>query len=312
MHNLVACQAACGRLIALLLKRARHLKYPVRVIGDGTESVHRQNVAGGGEQSQPRERDSIEREHRTAELAGREDKQRREQRQRNREDRPHARLQPVGEALNNQRGGTCRGGGGDFFDRLLLGGGEVFGNALNQHRHHNPERGRHPEAPPVHNRAAQIRLQRHILHEEVRDAQIAQRRQNRRDPEAAVNRLHRVEVGAVFALDRLHANNGRQNAHAAHQQGEHHQFHRAFRGQHNAGSHAENNRSDEGHFVRLEHIGSHPGAVADIIAHIVGNRGGVARVVFGDASLHLAHEVGAHIGAFGVDTTAHTHKQRRE
>jgi len=41
----------------------------------------------------------------------------------------------------------------------------------------------------------------------------------------------------------------------------------------------------------------------------VGNRGGVARVVFGDARFDLAHEVGAHVSRLGEDAAADAQEQ---
>ena len=45
--------------------------------------------------------------------------------------------------------------------------------------------------------------------------------------------------------------------------------------------------------VGLEQVGGHAGAVADVVAHVVGDGGGVAGVVLGDARLDLADQVGA-------------------
>ena len=49
--------------------------------------------------------------------------------------------------------------------------------------------------------------------------------------------------------------------------------------------------------VGLEQVGGHAGAVADVVADVVGDHGRVARVVLGDARLDLADEVGADVGA---------------
>src|SRR5690606_40423839 len=58
---------------------------------------------------------------------------------------------------------------------------------------------------------------------------------------------------------------------------------------------AEEHRPDGGHGVGLEQVGAHAGAVADVVAAVVGDDGRVARVVLGDARLDLAHQVGAHV-----------------
>ena len=63
------------------------------------------------------------------------------------------------------------------------------------------------------------------------------------------------------------------------------------------GEHAEQDHRDGGDRVGLEQVGRHAGAVADVVADVVGDRGRVARVVLGDARLDLADEVGADVGA---------------
>jgi hypothetical protein len=79
--------------------------------------------------------------------------------------------------------------------------------------------------------------------------------------------------------------------------GHHHQ-----RAQHHGG--------DQRDRVGLEQVGGHAGAVAHVVAHVVGDHGGVARVVFGDAGFHLAHQVGADVGALGEDAAAQTREDR--
>ena len=63
-------------------------------------------------------------------------------------------------------------------------------------------------------------------------------------------------------------------------------------------------RRDNRSRIALEEVGAHAGDVADIVAHVVGDGGRVAGVVLGDARLHLAHQVGAHVGGFGEDAPA--------
>ena len=54
----------------------------------------------------------------------------------------------------------------------------------------------------------------------------------------------------------------------------------------------------------LEEVGPAARAVAHVVAHEVGDHGGVPGIVLGDARFHLAHEVGAHVGGLGVDAAA--------
>ena len=75
---------------------------------------------------------------------------------------------------------------------------------------------------------------------------------------------------------------------------------------------AEQHHRDRGDGVRLEQIGCHPGAVADVVADVVGDHGRVARVVFRDAGLDLADEVRADIGGLGEDAASETGEYRDE
>ena len=74
----------------------------------------------------------------------------------------------------------------------------------------------------------------------------------------------------------------------------------------------EDQGGDEGHGVGLEQVGGHAGAVTDVVAHVVGDGGGVARVVLGDVVLDLADEVGADVGSLGEDAAADPHEHREQ
>ena len=63
-----------------------------------------------------------------------------------------------------------------------------------------------------------------------------------------------------------------------------------------------------GHRVGLEKVGRHAGAVADVVAHVVGDGGGIARIVLRDSGLDLADHVAADVGALGEDAAAQTGK----
>ena len=68
-------------------------------------------------------------------------------------------------------------------------------------------------------------------------------------------------------------------------------------------------RDDRAH-VALEDVGAHAGDVAHVVADVVGNGGGVTRIVFGDTCFDLADQVSADVGSLGEDATAHTAKER--
>jgi hypothetical protein len=63
--------------------------------------------------------------------------------------------------------------------------------------------------------------------------------------------------------------------------------------------------------IGLEQVGGHTGTVTHVVAHVVGDGGGVSGVVFGNPGFDLAHQVGAHVGTLGEDTTAQTGERWR-
>ena len=69
---------------------------------------------------------------------------------------------------------------------------------------------------------------------------------------------------------------------------------------------------DDGDFVGLENVRRHAGTIAHVVAHQVGDHRWVPRIIFWDPGLHFAHQVGAHIGRFGVDAAAHPHEERHQ
>ena len=62
--------------------------------------------------------------------------------------------------------------------------------------------------------------------------------------------------------------------------------------------------------VGLKQIGRHAGTVADVVAHIVGDRRRVTGVILGDARLDLALEVRANVGGLREDPAAESREDR--
>ena len=71
----------------------------------------------------------------------------------------------------------------------------------------------------------------------------------------------------------------------------------------------EDDRGDQGDLVALEQVGGHAGAVAHVVADVVGDGGRVAGVVLGDAGFDLADQVGADVGRLGEDAAADPQEQ---
>ncbi len=77
-----------------------------------------------------------------------------------------------------------------------------------------------------------------------------------------------------------------------------------------AASATEHHGDADGDDIGFEQVGGHAGAVADIVADIVGDDGRVAGIVLGDSGLDLADQVGADVGGLGEDAAAETGEDR--
>ena len=78
------------------------------------------------------------------------------------------------------------------------------------------------------------------------------------------------------------------------------------------GGDAQDDRGHQDDAEGLEQVRGHAGAVAHVVAHVVGDGGRVAGVVLGDAGLDLAHQVGAHVGGLGEDAAADPEEQGQQ
>ena len=69
---------------------------------------------------------------------------------------------------------------------------------------------------------------------------------------------------------------------------------------------------NQGDGVGLKEVGGHTCAVAYIVSHVVRDHRRISWVVLWDARFDLAHQVSAHISAFGENTTPQSCKNRDE
>jgi hypothetical protein len=104
-------------------------------------------------------------------------------------------------------------------------------------------------------------------------------------------REKRLLRGVFLGADLVNAPHGEDRAHRRdrHRQEDGVELHRAVPRE---GGHAQGRRREDRAAVALVEVGAHAGHVAHVVAHVVGDRGGVASVVLGTAVLDLAHEVG--------------------
>src|SRR3546814_3643797 len=66
------------------------------------------------------------------------------------------------------------------------------------------------------------------------------------------------------------------------------------------------------HHIGFEKVSRHARTIADIVAHIIGDNGGITRIILWDPGFHLADQVSADISGLGKDTAAQTGEDRTE
>ena len=156
--------------------------------------------------------------------------------------------------------------------------------------------------------AQQNRFVAALAHHLRRDEAERDQREHAGDGRAAIQRVHDL---AAFA--RLHEeradDRGDDRDRAEHQRIQHVAHVEAAVGCREQQA-AEHHRRDDRDRVGLEQVGRHAGAVADVVADVVGDHRRVARIVFGNAGFDLADEIGADVGALGEDAAAETREDR--
>ena len=221
------------------------------------------------------------------ELVGAEDRQRDQERRRG------GRLEALGEPLDDvgrvpgDRGAADRLHGAEPGRRVVVGDHEQPG------RHRHPDQAAKPQVGDAGGVAQARRLEADVVHQPLGDRIERRRREHGRDREPPVQ--GRLDVAGPGAHRERPDDRGDDRHRADHQRVDR-DLPRLGEGQH-----AEQHHRHRGDRVGLEQVGRHPGAVADVVADVVGDHRRVARVVLGDPRLDLADQVGADVGGLGED-----------
>jgi hypothetical protein len=144
----------------------------------------------------------------------------------------------------------------------------------------------------------------HAAHDPVGHEVEGDQRDHRGDREAAIQRVH--DLAALARLHEVAADDGRDDRHAA----QHERIHDGRVAHRREGQRTDEHRRDDRDGVGLEQVGGHAGAVADVVTDVVGDHGGVARIVFRDPGFDLAHEVGADVRTLREDAATQTREDR--
>ena len=141
-----------------------------------------------------------------------------------------------------------------------------------------------------------------IAEREVDRAVERRNRENGGSDEALVEGAH--HIARVFRqADEERADDRGEDADARDEERQHHHAGLVGAGERDGG---ENHRGDDRHRVGFEQVGRHAGAIADVVADVVRDGGGVAWIIFRNAGFDLAHHVAADVSALGEDAAAET------
>ena len=279
--------------VADLVRHVGHLGDAARVVRDRAERVERDDQAGQRQLRHHGHADAVD----AGELVRAEDAEHDDER------RQRRRLHALGEALDDVRrvAGLRRLRG--RLDRREARRGVVVRDDEQRGGHAEADQRADVDVAPA-GRVARGRLEREAVHHPRVTGRKKQRGEDARDDEALVERALHVAGG------RLHgerADDRRDDGDAAeHERVEHDRALLLAR----EGEDAEEHDGHGGHRVGLEEVRGHAGAVADVVAHVVGDHGRVARVVLRDAGLDLADDVRADVGALGEDAAAEAGEDR--
>ena len=115
----------------------------------------------------------------------------------------------------------------------------------------------------------------------------------------------RLGVGVIFGAHHENADNRKDNAYCRDK----------HRGNDMVHAHAGKGRAEgrcrqDGSAVRFVEVCAHARNVSDVIADVVGDGGGVSRIVFGNSRFDFTDQVCTDIGRLRVDTPANAGKER--
>ena len=112
--------------------------------------------------------------------------------------------------------------------------------------------------------------------------------------------------GILPGLDQEGTDDGAENAAHGQRHGQQHAVPAV------AGGGGQSEGRQNGADIALVQVSAHAGHVADVITDVVGDGSGVTGIVLGDTGLDLTDEVSTDVSGLGVDTAAHTGKQRHK
>ena len=286
-------------LVGTFANRFRHAGHdcdPARVVGDGAEGVEGYDDACHGEHGHDGDGDAVESCEVVAEEDGDADKANGE----------GGGVGTDGKASDDIGGVAGFGGFGDMADGGAVGGGVVVGDEENDEGHEKADEGSEVNAVGGGYLA--------VVTKPFWKKDMSERPENCGGGEGTNENAEAEKTGGVpFAeVDSENPENRGEDGDAADNEGVGEGSGIGLAIAPEDGEVGHENTADEADGVGFKDIGGHPSAIADVIADVVGNGGGVARVIFFELGFEFANEVCADIGGFGVDTSAQTSEDADE
>ena len=210
--------------------------------------------------------------------------------------RDHARPDPG----DDDRGRPGLGASGDLLRRFIGVRSVIFGSLSDDDTGDEPrdDRARQPE--PV------------LDSQQVEDTERRAGNQQRTEIDTHAQRAE--QLAHRGALTGSHEEDADDREHDPHGRDQHRRQHGLELHRHAVGRgerrRAQRRRGEHRTAIALIEVGAHAGHVAHVVAHVVGDGRGVARVVLRNPRLDLTHQVGTHVGRLGIDTAADACEER--
>ena len=201
-------------------------------------------------------------------------------------------MQANGETGDDVRRVARLGSLGDFAYRREFGRGVVIGDRHRDRRHGEADQRRHVDRNPVGG-------EKH-----AGQRQVEQGGHHRAHADPGKKGARWLEAAKVDHADADHRGDDRKAAD--------HEGKNDVLGPVGKTERGDQHAADQAHRVGLEDVGGHAGAVADVVADVVGDGRRVAGIVLIEILLDLADEVGTHIRRLRVNAAANTRKNRDE
>ena len=273
-----------------------HLGDAASVVGDGAVGVDGELNAGGREHAERCDGDAVEAGDRiSGDHAGGDE-----------DDRHHGRLHADAQAGDDVRGSAGLRLFGDRVDRAAAQRAVVRGDVADGDTYYETEHGGQTDPTPGDSHGRVLDVRRTTLGpQEVGQNEGHDNHQACRAQGTSVERV--LGVAALLGLDDEGAEHRAQRARTGDDERQDHRTHPAIARslRHDLEAHGKDHRADDGTDEGLEQVRAHAGHVTHVVTDVVGDHGGVPRIVFGETRLDLADQVRSDVGGLGIDAPAH-------